>query len=211
MKNFILATALLISTAAFSQKAAAVKPAAAKPSAQSAAAQPKAETTIQFLGANGTSEFSATGKPAMIKINGKGPGPEGVLTYAGDKISGTVKVDLTKLTTEIDLRDEHMKNKYLEVQKFPMAEITFKEFKLPKAVDSITDDVEIAFTGDFTMHGKTKPISGTAKVKKSAKSITGQAEFTIKIMEYLETLPSYAGIKVAEDVKVKIKMSGTVE
>lgn len=210
MKNLVIATVIFTSTVAFSQKAATQKVPAAKP-AVAATAQTKAASSINFKGANGSSEFSATGKPAMIKINGKGPGPEGVLTYAGDKISGTVKVDLTKLTTEIDLRDEHMKNKYLEVQKFPMAEITFKEFKLPKAVDAITDDVEIAFTGDFTMHGKTKPISGTAKVKKSAKNITGEAEFTIKIMEYLETLPSYAGIKVAEDVKVKIKMSGTVE
>lgn len=168
--------------------------------------------TISFKGADGQTEFSATGKPAMIKINGKGQGPDGDLTYAADKISGTLKVNLEKLTTEIDLRDEHMKNKYLEVKKFPMAEITFKEFKLPVAVDAMTDkETEVNFTGDFTMHGKTKPISGTAKVKKSQKSISGEAEFTIKIMEYLETLPSYMGLKVADDVKVLVTLKGTVK
>lgn len=168
--------------------------------------------TISFKAADGQTEFSAVGKPAMIKINGKGLGPEGDLIYAADKVSGTLKVNLEKLTTEIDLRDDHMKNKYLEVKKFPTAEITFKEFKAPAAIDAMTDkEIEIAFAGDFTMHGKTKPISGIAKIKKAQNTISGTAEFTIKIMEYLETLPSYMGLKVADDVKVVVKLKGTVK
>lgn len=168
--------------------------------------------TISFKAADGQTEFSAVGKPAMIKINGKGQGPEGDLTFAADKVSGTLKVNLEKLTTEIDLRDDHMKNKYLEVKKFPTAEITFKDFKAPVAVDSMTDkETEINFSGEFTMHGKTKPISGVAKIKKIQNSISGDAEFTIKIMEYLETLPSYMGLKVADDVKVVVKLKGTVK
>lgn len=168
--------------------------------------------TISFKAIDGQTEFSAIGKPAMIKINGKGQGPEGDLAYTVDKISGTLKVNLEKLTTEIDLRDDHMKNKYLEVKKFPTAEITFKEFKAPVAIDAMTDkETEITFTGDFTMHGKTKPISGVAKIKKAQNAISGTAEFTIKIMEYLETLPSYMGLKVADDVKVAVKLKGMVK
>lgn len=168
--------------------------------------------TISFKGAEGQTEFSAVGKPAMIKINGKGQGPEGDLSYASDKISGTLKVHLKKLTTEIELRDDHMKNKYLEVQKFPIAEITFKDFKTPVTIDAMTDkETEIIFSGDFTLHGKTNPISGTAKIKKVQKTISGQAEFTIKIMEYLETLPSYMGLKIADDVKVVVKLKGAIQ
>jgi polyisoprenoid-binding protein YceI len=168
--------------------------------------------TLSFKAIDGQTEFSAVGKPAMIKINGKGQGPEGDLTYTADKISGTLQVSLEKLTTEIDLRDDHMKNKYLEVKKFPTAEITFKEFKAPVTIDTMTDkETEVAFTGDFTMHGKTKAISGIAKIKKAQNTISGTAEFTIKIMEYLETLPSYMGLKVADDVKVAVKLKGTVK
>ena len=168
--------------------------------------------TIQFDPAQGSTEFATVGKPAMIKINGKGQGPEGVVTYAGDVISGTVKVDLNKLTTEIDLRDEHMKNKYLEVHKFPTADLTFTDLKLPSTVDLMTGkETEVLFMADFTIHGKTKPVSGIARIKKIGKIISGNAEFSVKIMEYLETLPSYAGIKIAEDVKVKIKFSGQLQ
>ncbi len=198
MKKIILSS-VLFSTLAFAGPAPTAAPA-------------KSANTILFKAATGETEFSAVGKPAMIKINGKGQGPEGVVTYAGDVISGTVKVDLNKLTTEIDLRDDHMKNKYLEVQKYPTADLTFKDFKISTAVDKLTDsEIEIPFTADFTMHGKTKPVSGMMKIKKAQKVITGEAEFSVKIMEYLETLPSYAGIKIAEDVKLKIKLSGTIQ
>jgi hypothetical protein len=168
--------------------------------------------SIQFKGLEQATEFSAVGRPAMIKIKGIGRGPEGLITYVGDLISGTVKVDLNKLTTEIDLRDDHMKNKYLDVKKYPTADLTFKDFKISKAVDQLTEsDIEMSFAAEFTMHGKTKPVSGTMKIRKVQKLITGEAEFSVKIMEYLETLPSYAGIKIAEDVKLKIKLSGTLQ
>ena len=168
--------------------------------------------TIQFNAADGATEFLAVGKPAMIKINGKGPGPDGSLTFAANKISGAIKVDLTKLTTEIDLRDEHMKNKYLEVKKYPTADLIFNEFKLPIAVDAMTDkEIDVPFTADFTLHGKTNSVSGMAHVTKVQKKITGTATFTIPIMKYLETLPSYAGVKIADEVTVKIKLSGTIQ
>ncbi len=168
--------------------------------------------SIQFTGSKGETEFSAVGRPAMIKIKGIGQGPDGIITYTGDLISGTVKVDLNKLTTEIDLRDDHMKNKYLEIQKFPTADLTFKNFKISTAVDQLPDsETEMPFTADFTMRGKTKSVTGKMKIKKSLKMISGQAEFSVKIMEYLETLPSYAGIKVAEDVSIKIKLSGVLQ
>ncbi len=168
--------------------------------------------TIQFNTADGATEFLAVGKPAMIKINGKGPGPEGTLNFTVDKITGTLKVDLKKLTTEIDLRDEHMKNKYLEVQKYPTADLTFNELKLPVAVDALTDkETDVPFTAEFTLHGKTNPVVGMAHIKNVQKKITGTATFNIPIMKYLETLPSYAGIKIAEEVTVKIKLSGTLQ
>jgi hypothetical protein len=167
---------------------------------------------ISFKDVDGKTEFSAVGKPAMIKINGRGQGPEGDLSFSADQITGTLKVHLDHLTTDIDLRDDHMKNKYLEVKKYPTAEITFKEFKVPTKIETLPKtDTDVKFSGEFTMHGKTKPIHGTAKIRKVNQAISGEAEFNIQIMEYLETLPSYMGLKVAENVKVLVKLNGTVK
>ncbi len=187
MKNFLLIALMMITTAAHA-------------------------ATVDFKPADGKTEFSAVGKPAMIKINGHGTGPEGKLTVDKGAINGTLNVDLTQLTTDIELRDDHMKNKYLEVQKFPKSQITFKDFKPSVAFDQLTGkETEMPFTADLTLRGKTQPISGTVKLKKSSQKLEGEAEFSVKIMTFLETLPSYAGIKVAEDVKVKIKLNGTIQ
>ena len=169
-------------------------------------------STLTFKAQDGTTEFSAVGKPAMIKINGHGTGPEGKLNADKGVISGVLTVDLTKLTTEIELRDDHMKNKYLEVQKFPNSQITFKDFKPTVVPEKLTDkETEMPFTADLTLRGKTQPITGVVKLKKSSQKIEGEAEFSVKIMTFLETLPTYAGIKIAEDVKIKIKLNGTIQ
>lgn len=168
--------------------------------------------TVNFKSTDGLTEFTAVGKPAMLKINGEGKGPEGQLKYDNEILSGTLTVELKNLTTKIDLRDTHMKNKYLEVEKYPTAELIIKDLKLPSDPKLMTDkDVDVPFTGQLTLHGKTQPINGTAKVKKVANAIKGEATFSIKIMEFLDTLPSYAGIKVAEDVKVKVQLNGQLE
>lgn len=167
---------------------------------------------IQFKAEDGKTEFFATGKPAMIKINGQGSGPSGTLTSDKDKISGTLKVDLNSLKTGIELRDDHTKNKYLEVAKFPNAEITFVEFAPATKLSAFTDkEVEVPFTGKLTIKGKTGDINGVAKLKKTGQKLSGSAEFSVKIMTYLESLPNYSGIKVAEDVLIKIQLSGTIQ
>lgn len=168
--------------------------------------------TVAFNAAEGRTEFLAIGKPAMIKINGEGQGPEGTLTASKNSLSGTVKVDLTKLTTKIDLRDNHMKNKYLEVGKYPEAVLEIVNLQLPIDFSALTDkETEVPFTGKFTMHGKTSDVSGKAQVKRIAKHVAGHAEFVFKITDHLDTLPSWMGVKVAENVTVKVQLKGLVQ
>lgn len=83
-----------------------------------------------------------------------------------EKVSGTVNLDdkdLTKSTVEMKMdagsintrdakRDGHLKSPdFLDAQKFP--ELTFKSTKIEKAGKG-----KFKVTGDFTMHGVTKPI-----------------------------------------------------
>lgn len=151
---------------------------------------------LTFTEADGKVGFVAVGKPAMIKIIGEGPGPQGSLEHKDGKLNGTLTVDLRKLTTKIDLRDDHMKNKYLEVGKYPQAEIIFKDTAVS------LDSGEKIFKAEFKMHGVTKPVEG----KINLNALSGSANFKIKVMDFLDTLPSYAGIKVADDVEVTVDL-----
>lgn len=213
MKAFLLTFVLALTTHAAGKSA---KPAAKVKAPVSATTETKTEApkgeSIVFKAADGKTEFLAIGKPAMIKIGGEGPGPEGTLTAHKNTLNGTLKVDLTKLTTKIDLRDDHMKNKYLEVGKFPEASLEFVNLELPQDFATFSDkEAEVPFKAKFTMHGKTSDVTGKAKISKKAKDISGNAEFVFKITDHLDTLPTWLGVKVAEEVTVKVQLKGAVQ
>ncbi len=163
------------------------------------------QKTLSFKEADGKVSFLAVGKPAMIKIVGEGSGPYGDLLLASGKLQGTLSIDMTKLTTKIGLRDEHMKNKYLEVGKFPTAEIIFKDYPL-KLEGLKSQASEFPFTADLKLHGIIKPISGLIKLSKDQSIIKGFATFKINVTDFLDTLPTYAGIKVADEVQITVDL-----
>jgi len=169
-------------------------------------AEAAATSVLSFKETDGAVGFHAVGKPAMIKIDGEGTGPYGDLTLADGKLSGSLSIDMKKLTTKIELRDDHMKNKYLEVDKFPASIIIFKDYSLN--LDSSSDQ---PFSAELQLHGITKPVSGTIKLSKQGTALTGQATFKIKVTDYMDTLPSYAGIKIADEVQVKVDLKTTTK
>lgn len=171
-----------------------------------------AAEAVEFKATDGKTEFLAIGKPAMIKINGEGPGPEGMLTVDKKMVSGVLKIDLTKLTTKIDLRDDHMKNKYMEVGKYPEAKLEFTNLELPTELSQFSDkETAIPFKGKFTFHGKISEVTGIANMSKKTKDLVGSAEFIFKITDHLDTLPSWMGVKVAETVTVKTQLKGLIK
>lgn len=174
--------------------------------------EPSKSAAIVFRPSEGKTTFLAIGKPSMIKINGEGQGPEGNLQVHKNTLNGSLKVDLNQLTTKIELRDDHMKNKYLEVAKYPAATLELVDLQLPTDFTSLPEtDTEVPFKGKFTMHGKTSDISGKATIRKKANDVTGSAEFGFKITDHLDTLPSWLGVKVAENVTVKVQLKGSVQ
>ena len=211
MKAFVLTLILAIAANA-ADKASKATPKSKTPAPavkEAAVAAAVVGESIEFKAADGKTEFLAIGKPAMIKINGEGPGPEGVLTADKKAVTGILKVDLTKLTTKIDLRDDHMKNKYMEVGKFPEATLEFTNLELPMEFSALTDkETAVPFKGKFTFHGKTSEVTGTANISKKAKDLAGNAEFIFKITDHLDTLPTWLGVKVAETVTVKTTFKG---
>lgn len=200
--KFALILSLLFTATVFAKgpKAAVVK-------TETKATAP-AGKALSFKEADGKVGFLAVGKPAMIKIVGEGTGPQGDLTIADSKLNGTLTIDMTKLTTKIELRDDHMKNKYLEVGKFPTSTITFKDYNLK--LDTLTASaVEQPFSADLQLHGITKPVTGTIKLSTDSSTVTGVATFKIKVTDFMDTLPSYAGIKIADDVEVTVDLKTT--
>lgn len=144
--------------------------------------------------------FVAVG-PAGLKIEGK----TSELDVA--EVDGSVKVGvpLANLDTGISLRNKHMREKYLEVAKYPRAELTVDKssLKLP------ADGAEVAGTanGTMTIHGQSKPVmvQYVARRSNGTYAVTGTTRLNIK--DYGIEVPSYLGATVKPEVDVSVRFS----
>lgn len=163
---------------------------------------------IQLNGDTGQLEFRALGKPNALKIHGKGSAPKGDLSLKGNAVSGSLRFDLQSLDTGIELRNKHMKEKYLETSKYSEAVLTLTKMSVPEALEAADGSVEQApFQGMLSLHGVQKPVSGLANLKRAKDKITVDASFGIKTSDFGITTPSFAGVTLAEDVQVSVQTS----
>ena len=152
-------------------------------------------------------EFTAIGKPSMLKIKGAGGKIAGDVQHENSQITGNFVVALGDMTTGIELRDEHMKKKYLEIDKYPTAVLKISKLVFDKDYFLVKGDQKnVPFTGKLTLHGVENDVQGTAQVVADEKLISVDAKMTTAISQYKINIPSYLGIKVADEVEIKVAL-----
>ncbi len=112
------------------------------------------------------------------------------------------KVKMESFVFRRSLMQEHFNENYMESEKFPYG--NFKG-KINEDVDLTKDGTyQVTVSGDFTIHGVTKPrtIPGTIVVK--GKSIDVTSTFEVKVADHNITIPTVVSQKIAEVVQVKI-------
>jgi polyisoprenoid-binding protein YceI len=155
-------------------------------------------------------KFLAVGRPSMLRVNGEGAGPEGDLEINGQEVTGRLNVNLASLVTGNEIRDSHMKEKYLEVAKFQTAVLTLKPMKLPSSFASLAAapsnaPLELSFEGELELHGTKQNVSGKVKLQtKSANLVQFDATFPLKLTDFKIGIPKYAGITIAENVDIEV-------
>jgi polyisoprenoid-binding protein YceI len=147
---------------------------------------------------SGSISFTAVGKPGFLKIKGESKKhPQGKLEIANSSASGSFLFDLENLNTGIALRDEHMKDNYLEVKKYPQAQLAIEPISIPNENTSSSGE----FKGTLTLHGVTKNTSGKYTYDSSKKLV--KAQFEILLSDFNINIPKYMGITVSEKVEVE--------
>jgi len=196
---------------------AAQKPTVLKAALPQSQVNSGASSTINLDKSTGTVEFKAVGKPGIIKINGVGANSTGTIVFRGEKVSGVQSFKMDTLVTGISLRDKHMKEKYLETEKYPDAHLKMTRLEAPIELigkDGTRDS--IPFEGLLSLHGVEKPIQGVAKWKtQGASSGTPQVDLTcsfdIKITDFKINVPTFAGITVTDKVSVTVHALAPLE
>ncbi len=161
-----------------------------------------ASVKIDLTPESGKLEFLALGNPGFLKINGKGEGPEGTLEITDGKMSGEISIKLSSLDTGMGLRNKHMKEKYLESEKYPKAKLIIKDQAVPLGWSPQTATASSSqLQAELELHGVRKPVSVQYQIDENANL---KADFKIKITDYQVEIPSFMGVTVADNVEVKV-------
>lgn len=144
-----------------------------------------------------------TGEP-VAGFHGRGPGGFGVdgkthqLRIEDDGTTLKITVALAGLQTGIGLRDKHMREKYLQVDKYPdvVLEVPWSGVKLPG--DGQTG--EGSAPGKMTLHGKSKDVQVKYRIVRTGTryQVTGNVPLNLK--DYDIDVPSYLGVTVQPDI-----------
>lgn len=161
-------------------------------------------SSLSFAAATQTGESSAT-------FSGKGPagfkleGTTNEVQLKDDGKTVTITVPLAKLDTGIDLRNKHMRENYLETDKFPHAvlEVAREAVKLP------ADGAKSEGTGKgkMTIRGKTREVTFKYKIEKKAGAYQAMAKVPLNIKDFDISIPSYLGVTVQPDIDTAVKFS----
>jgi len=149
--------------------------------------------------------YDAVGRPSMLKIHGEGKDLTLQLTRDGATIAGKMSFNPATLDSGISLRDRHAREKYLEVEKYPEASFEMAPITLPtEFLDETQKETSLPIKGKLTLHGVTREVEAKTQVKREGTEVEVQSTFEIKLPEYQVAIPSFAGIKVAEDVTLTV-------
>jgi polyisoprenoid-binding protein YceI len=152
---------------------------------------------------NANVEFLAMVKPGSIRINGAGAKVTGTLSVLEKSLTGALLVHLEELKTGIGLRDQHMKEKFLETKKFPDAKLIISEMNLPNNPFVVSAKLTgVPFKGLLSVHGVESKVDGTADIDSTGSEVVAEVKTKTTIAAHQIEKPSYLGVKVADDIDV---------
>ena len=110
-------------------------------------------------------------------------------------------VPLANLATGIALRDQHMKERYLEVGRFPDAgphRGSGRRSRVPAGGGQLSADAP----GTLTLHGQTRPVTVRYDATSDADGLLVHGKLHLRMDDFGITVPSYLGVTVKPDVDV---------
>lgn len=131
---------------------------------------------------------------------------DGYMSWEGDDILNKnqiyFEVDLRTLDTGIGLRNRHMREDYLETDKYPFTNFKGKITKADKAQDGM---INVVAEGNMFIHGVTRPITikGTMMPANNG-GYRVKSNFEVKLPDYNIPIPQLMFLKISEVMKLNL-------
>ena len=137
------------------------------------------------------------------------PSLSGTLALEGSKparLAGEVSMDLATIDTGISLRNQHLRENYLEVAKgegFNRAVLS--DIQLSEVAGEAFDGTT-PFTGTLLLHGVKRPVTGTVEIHREGEGRRVRAEFPLVLTDFAVSPPEYLGVGVGSRLLVKVSL-----
>jgi polyisoprenoid-binding protein YceI len=123
---------------------------------------------------------------------------------AAPTLKGELSVDLSTLDTGISLRNEHLRDNYLEVGKGSGYDrAVLSSIDIGSLATGIRDGSR-PFSARLRLHGKEQPISGRATLNRRGDSVRVEASFPVRLADFGIPDPRYLGVGVGKEVTVRV-------
>ena len=130
---------------------------------------------------------------------------DGYLFFKGDNFLTDsdlyFEVDLRTLDTGIGLRNRHMREDYLETDKYPMTNFKGKIVYLQKVSDS---EYKVTLDGNLFIHGVTKPVKINGNLYPVDGGYRVKAYFEILLTDYNIEIPKLMFMKISNTIKLAL-------
>jgi polyisoprenoid-binding protein YceI len=123
------------------------------------------------------------------------------------RLTSEISMDLATIDTGIGLRNQHLREKYLEIAKgrgFDKAVLS--QIQLNNA-DGPAFEGRTAFTGVLLLHGVKHPVEGIAEIRREGLGRRVRAEFLLTLTDFGITPPEYLGVGVGNKLIVKAQFT----
>lgn len=153
-----------------------------------------------FLTESGNVDFLS--KAPLSEFNGVSNKLYGLIDLSNNLLD--FYVDLNTLETGIGLRDKHMRDNYLETEKYPFAEFTGQMSSIPTLNPG--GKTSVSAVGKFKIHGVEREIEVNGTLSKNSKGeLELNAVFEVLLSDFNIPLPKLVFYELAENQSVTIK------
>lgn len=143
--------------------------------------------------------------PAAASFTGKGPAgftlegrsDEVIVKADGSRVA--ISVPLADLDTGIDLRNRHMREKYLETDKYPHATLVVDRSSIDLPAEGAT--AQGRGRGQMTLHGKTRDVEFQYSIRRENGVYVTEGRVPLNIKDFDIHIPSYLGVTVKPDIE----------
>jgi polyisoprenoid-binding protein YceI len=140
-------------------------------------------------------------------VVGRSPAVSGSVTIAGGAVTGAqVTVDMTRLRTDVEPRDERMRDDGLETGRFPTASFRLDR---PVPLGDVTGArvVRVRLPGTLTLHGVARPIEFPVEARWDGATIQVAGGTRVRRADFGLEVPNLVGYRIEDTGVVELELT----